>query len=71
MSDIKNIFDISKNDPRIYGVSSNRKNEITTINKGIFTSCAINDTCPPWSIKSKKIIHDKKKKQLIYDHSIH
>ncbi len=66
----KSIFDVSKNDPRIFGVSSNRKNEITTVNKGIFTSCALSDKCPPWSIRSQKIIHDKKKKQLIYDHSI-
>ena len=66
----KNIFDVSKNDPRIFGVSSNRKDQITTINKGVFTSCALNDKCPPWSIKSKKIMHDKKKKQLIYDHSV-
>ena len=62
----KNIFDDTKNDPRIYGVSSKKKDNITTINKGIFTSCAINDTCPPWSISSKKIIHDSKKKQIIY-----
>ena len=66
----KNIFDVSKNDPRIYGVSSNRKGEITTINKGVFTSCSKDNKCPPWSIKSKKIIHDKTKKQLIYDHSV-
>ena len=51
----KNIFDVSKNDPRIYGVSSNKKNEITTINKGVFTSCESNDKCPPWSIISSKI----------------
>ena len=62
----KNIFDVSKNDPRIYGVSSNKKNEITTINKGVFTSCESNDKCPPWSISSSKILHDQKKKQIIY-----
>ena len=62
----KNIFDNSKNDPRIYGVSSNRKNEITTINKGVFTSCAKNDGCPPWSLSSNKVLHDSKKKQIIY-----
>ncbi len=62
----KNIFDNTKNDPRIYGISSKKKGDITTINKGIFTSCAVNDTCPPWSIISKRIIHDAKKKQIIY-----
>ena len=62
----KNSFNNSKNDPRIYGVSSNKKGEITNINKGVFTSCAKNDNCPPWSISSKKITHDSKKKQIIY-----
>ncbi len=62
----KNIFDVSKNDPRIYGVSSNKKDEITTINKGVFTSCESNEKCPPWSISSSKILHDTKKKQIIY-----
>ncbi len=66
----KSIFDDNKNDPRIYGVSSKKKGEITTINKGVFTSCAFNDKCPPWSISSKKIIHDSKKKQIIYKDAV-
>ena len=36
----------------------------TIINNGIFTSCKINDNCPPWSIKSEQIIHDKVKKKF-------
>ena len=64
----KNSFDNSENDPRIIGVSSESENGITSINKAIFTSCKIReDKCPPWSIRAKKITHDKKKKQLIYD----
>ena len=64
----KNTFDNSKNDPRIKGVSSESKNGITKISKAIFTSCEIkNDKCPPWSIKANEIIHDKNKKQLIYN----
>ena len=66
----KDIFDESENDPRLYGVSSKKEGLITTVQKGVFTSCAKNDGCPPWSIKSKTITHDKEKKQLIYDHSI-
>ncbi len=66
----KNSFDNSKNDPRIYGVSSDKKGEITTINKGTFTSCAKNDDCPPWSISSSKILHDKQKKQIIYNDAL-
>ncbi len=62
----KNSFENSNNDPRIYGVSSKKRGEITTINKGTFTSCAINDDCPPWSLSSSEIQHDSKKKQIIY-----
>ena len=40
------------------------------INKGIFTSCKLNDKCPPWSIQSEKITHDKINKNLIYDNAI-
>ena len=43
----KTIFDNSENDPRIKGVSSSKKGEITTIKKGVFTSCKKSDTCPP------------------------
>ena len=63
----KDIFNNVENDPRLEGVSANGKKNITTINKGIFTSCKKNDDCPPWSINAKKIIHDKDKKLIIYD----
>ncbi|WP_440934913.1 LPS assembly protein LptD [Candidatus Pelagibacter sp.] len=66
----KNMFDRSENDPRVYGVSSEHKNGITTVKKAVFTSCKKNDTCPPWSIESSLIKHDKKKKKIIYDNSI-
>ena len=66
----KNIFDRSENDPRIYGVSSNHKNQVTTINKAVFTSCKKNEDCPPWSLESSKIQHDKRKKQLIYENTV-
>ena len=63
----KDIFDNSENDPRLKGVSSASDGNITLVNKGIFTSCKKNDSCTPWSIKARKIKHDKTKKQLIYD----
>ncbi len=67
----KDSFDNIENDPRLIGVSSNSKNKVTTVNKGIFTSCKKEDgKCPPWSIKAKKITHDKNKRQLIYDHAV-
>ena len=61
-----NIFDEEKNDPRIYGVSSKGENNITVIKKGIFTNCQKRDGCPPWSIRSEKIEHDKSKRQIEY-----
>jgi LPS-assembly protein len=66
----KNIFSQSKNDPRIYGLSSKKIGNITKINKGVFTSCQITDGCSPWSIKATEIIHDEKKKDIIYKNPI-
>ncbi len=62
----KNVFGDPKNDPRIYGVSSSGDYNLTTINKGIFTSCQKRDGCSPWSIKSEEISHNKEKKQISY-----
>ena len=66
----KNIFDNTENDPRIEGVSSKGDENITIINKGVFTSCKKNDTCPPWSIQSDIIKHDKIKKTLNYKNAV-
>ncbi len=57
-------------DPRIYGSSSYSDKNKTVVNNGIFTSCKINNDCPPWSIKAEKITHDKIKKNMIYTNSI-
>ena len=62
--------ELKENNPRIVATSSKGNQDKTVLNKAIFTSCKKNDTCPAWSIKSSKIIHDKKKKQLIYDNSV-
>ena len=66
----KEIFDNSKNDPRLKGVSSKKNGNVTTIYKGLFTSCQKNDSCPPWSLKADKIEHNKNKKQLIYKNAL-
>ena len=57
-------------DPRLYGSSSYGDKNKTVVNNGIFTSCKINNDCPPWSIKAEKITHDKIKKNMIYTNSI-
>ena len=66
----KDVFDNTKNDPRLYGASSKVDGDKTIVNKGVFTSCQKNDDCTPWSIKAEKITHDKKKREIIYDKAI-
>ena len=66
----KNIFGNKNNDPRFKGLSSSSKNGITTISKGLFTSCKKNDNCPPWSIQAEKITYDENKKQINYDNAL-
>ncbi len=66
----KDIFGNKKNDPRLKGLSSSSKDGITTINKGVFTSCKKNDSCPPWAIQADKITYDKNKKQINYDNAL-
>src|SRR6056300_374917 len=66
----KDVFDDINQDPRIYGSSSFSDQNKTVVNNGIFTSCKLNDNCPPWSIKAEKITHDKIKKDMIYKNAI-
>ena len=65
----KNIFDNKNQDPRLLGISSKGEGNITTI-KGIFTSCGDSEKCPPWSIKSEEIIHNKDKRQITYNNAV-
>ena len=66
----KDVFGDKNQDPRIYGSSSLSDQNKTVVKNAIFTSCKINDNCPPWSIKAKKITHDKIKKNMVYDNAI-
>ena len=66
----KDTFGNKNNDPRFRGLSSSSKNGITTINKGVFTSCKKNDKCPPWSIQADKITYDKNKRQINYNNAL-
>ena len=65
----KDLFDDNKNDPRINSVISYGDQQNTYFEKGVFTSCKKTDKCPPWKIKSKKIHHDKVKKQINYENA--
>ena len=59
-------FGNTENQPRLVGRSIVYGSEKTKIKKGVFTSCGTNDNCPPWSIKSDEIIHDRTKKEIHY-----
>ncbi len=59
-------FDNTENEPKLVGNSIIYKDNETIIKKGIFTSCKENDNCPPWSIISEEIKHDRTKKQIDY-----
>ena len=71
--DLKLFFDKSilgniENDPRIFGNSViNNKNQ-TIVNKGVFTSCKLNEKekCPPWEMRAEEIKHDKENKIVEY-----
>ncbi len=60
-------FGIQENEPKLKGNSVYYSNNKTIITKGIFTSCKENNNCPPWSIVSKEIIHDRKKREIYYN----
>jgi LPS-assembly protein len=66
----KDVFGDENHDPRLYGSSSYSDESKTVVNNALFTSCKINDDCPPWSIKAEKITHDKIKKDMIYKNAI-
>jgi LPS-assembly protein len=66
----KDVFGDENNDPRIYGSTSYSDENKTVINNAIFTSCKINEDCPPWSIKAEEITHDKIKQNMIYKNAI-
>ena len=51
---------------RLKGNSMISNENSTIIKKGIFTTCKQNESCPPWTIKSKEIEHDKINKNIIY-----
>ena len=66
----KDIFGNLKNDPRLKGASAKRKGNITTLKKGVFTSCNDDTDCPPWIVSANEITHDKDRKLLIYDDAL-
>jgi len=68
--DQKNFGVSEDSDPRFVAnditVSKNNSN----FTKGVFTICKKRDgKCPPWSLKARKIRHDRIKKTIYYEHA--
>ena len=65
----QDIFKINeKNKPRIFANTVRLNNNQSSFEKGIFTLCDYRkkDKCPPWTIQSSKMLHDRKKKTIYY-----
>lgn len=62
----------SRNKPRIFSNTLKINKEETTFNKNNFTLCNYrkNDKCPPWTVQSTKMLHDRKKKTIYYDNAL-
>ena len=58
------------NDYRLRGNSGEIDENFSNITKGIFTTCKKRDGCPPWTFSAKKITHDKKKREIVYDDAV-
>ena len=60
------------NEPRIFANTMSLANNITTMDKGVFTYCKKkeNEKCPPWTLQSQKIKHDLAKKTIFYENVV-
>ena len=65
-------FGVSEeNDPRFVSNDIFASKEKAYLTKGVFTICQKrDDKCPPWSIQANKILHDRIKKTIYYEHAI-
>jgi len=64
-------FGVSKeSDPRFVANDIFVSKNISNLSKAVFTVCKKRDgKCPAWSLKAKKIIHNKAKKTIYYEHA--
>ena len=68
--DQKNFGVIEENDPRFVANDLFITKNKTTLSKGVFTVCKkTDDDCPPWTLRAKKIIYEKVKKNIYYEHA--
>ena len=63
----KSTFGNNQNDPRLKANSFYSKENVSSMSKGVFTTCKKeNDKCPPWQINAENIVHNKNKKTINY-----
>ena len=62
----KSTFGNKENDPRLKSRSFYLTENLSSMDKGVFTTCKKNDQCPPWTISADNITHDKKKETIAY-----
>ena len=68
--DQKNFGVSEESDPRFVANDIFMTKYKTDLSKGVFTVCKKRDgKCPPWTLKAKKISHDKVKKTIYYEHA--
>ena len=68
--DEKNFGVSDENDPRFVANSIYIDKNKTDMSKGVFTVCQKNDDkCPAWSLKARRITHDKIKKTIYYENA--
>ena len=63
----------SRNKPRIFSNSIKiSNNDESEFNKSVFTLCDYRseDKCPPWEIRSSKMLHNNKKKTIYYENAL-
>lgn len=63
---VNSAFGNNKNEPRLKGNKIYSNQDITTVTKGIFTTCKKTDSCPPWTMQAREVKHDKIKKRISY-----
>jgi len=68
--DQKNFGVSEENDPRFVANDIFISDDKSNLSKAVFTVCKKKgDQCPPWSLKAKRISHDKVKKTIYYEHA--
>lgn len=60
-----------KNNPRLFANSIAISENVTSVQKGVFTFCEFreDEKCPPWELRARKISHNNSKKTVYYDNA--